>query len=195
MYEEMKFDLDLEGISDKQLDVHLKLYSGYVKHSNLIKEQIEELKKDEEKNSFIISELKRRFGYEFDGMRNHEIYFHTLEGDRTASSDKSTLYVKLAEQFGSFDEWLEQFKKIGTTRGNGWVALYWDRHAKNFINTWVDEHHIGVLTQCDAILLMDVWEHAFMVDFTPSTKKDYIETFFKNLNWRTVEDRAEKFLV
>ena len=194
MYEEMKFDLDLEGISDKQLDVHLKLYSGYVKHANLISEQIEELEKDEEKNSFTIAELRRRFGYEFNGIRNHELYFHELEGDRTEPDKDSTLNKMLAEQFGDFETWLEKFKKVGATRGNGWVALYYDKHAKNFLNAWVDEHHIGVLTQCETILLMDVWEHAFMIDFTPATKKDYVETFFKNLNWKIVEDRAEKFL-
>ncbi|MFA6294853.1 MAG: Fe-Mn family superoxide dismutase [Candidatus Paceibacterota bacterium] len=182
----------LKGLSQKSIDEHLKLYAGYVKNSNLVLEKIEELKKEPEKNAYALSEISRRFGFEYNGMRNHEIYFASLEGGANAIKEKSPLYQAITENWGSFEAWLSEFKAIAMTRGIGWAMLYYDYKNSRLLNAWVDEHHIGQLNGCELILGLDMWEHSFVLDYLPSGKKNYIEDFFVNLNWRVVE---ENFLV
>ena len=188
-FEEKKFDIkNLVGLSDKSIEEHLKLYSGYVKHSNLILEKIEELKEDSEKNAYALAEIMRRFGFEYNGMRNHEVYFDSLSGGSTTLTTSDPLYKKIEEDFGSFDGWLASFKSIAGTRGIGWAMLYFDRKDKRLLNAWVDEQHMGQLQDCALILGLDMWEHSFVYDYQPSGKKQYIEDFFTNLNWSKVED-------
>ncbi|MFA6339126.1 MAG: Fe-Mn family superoxide dismutase [Candidatus Paceibacterota bacterium] len=187
-YEEQKFNIsDLKGISTKNIEEHLKLYSGYVKNTNLILDKIEELSVDLEKNSYILGELQRRFGFEFDGMRNHEYYFRNFENGPKELSDESALKKTIETDFGDFDKWLAHFKAIATTRGLGWVILYYDQYAKRLLNSWIDEQHLGQLVGAQPILVLDMWEHAFIFDYQPSGKKQYVEDFFSNLNWEVVE--------
>ena len=194
-FEEMKFALlALKGISAKNIEEHLKLYAGYVKNSNLILEKIEELSKDAEKNAYILSELQRRFGFEFCGMRNHEYYFHSLEGGAKSLDDKSALKKAIAETWGSFDNWLARFKSIALTRGIGWAVLFYDPQTKSLLNAWVDEHHLGNLSGLSFIMGIDMWEHSFMIDYLPSQKKDYISAFFENINWSVAEENFKRVL-
>jgi superoxide dismutase, Fe-Mn family len=191
-YEEVKFNIpELKGISQKTTDTHLKLYSGYVKHTNLILDQINELGKDSEKNSYAIGELQRRFGFEFDGMRNHEYFFKQFEGGSTAITPDGTLYQAIVQEWGSFETWLNRFKAIGQTRGIGWAILYHDPIANKLVNSWVDEQHLGHLTSLRFILGLDMWEHSYLMDYAPGEKKNYIDAFFENLNWKVVEDRFQ----
>ncbi|MEK7120917.1 MAG: Fe-Mn family superoxide dismutase [Patescibacteria group bacterium] len=194
-YEERQFDLpELQGISKKQLEAHLGLYSGYVKHVNLIDEKISELEMDETKNSYIISELRRRLGFEWDGMRLHEIYFCSLENGPSPFSGESSLGQKLIKQYGSFDKWQDQCKKICLTRGIGWAILYYDKTNDNFLMRWVDEHSIGHLAGLSIVLVVDVWEHAYMVDYLPSDKKKYVGNYLKNINWNIVSKNFESLV-
>lgn len=187
-FEEMKFILPtLKGISAKNIEEHLKLYSGYVKNSNLILEKIEELSKETDKNAYALAELQRRFGFEFCGMRNHEYYFQSLDGGASELDEKSQLKKAIAETWGSFESWLARLKSIAATRGIGWAVLYYDNKNKILLNGWVDEHHIGNLTGLSFIMGIDMWEHAFMVDYLPSEKKKYIDVFFENINWSVAE--------
>lgn len=189
-YSEQKFNLSsLDGLSDKQIEVHLKLYAGYVKNVNSLQEKLTEYMQDSEKNSLALSELKRRFGFEFNGMRLHELYFEALGGD---GQPNGSLVEALAKQYGSFDNWLNEFKAIGAMRGIGWVLLTYDSKAKCFHNVWVSDHEIGHLGGLPIILAMDMWEHAFMVDYLPAQKADYVGAFFKNLNWGTITGRFTK---
>src|SRR4051812_11133983 len=127
-YKEKVFNMPaLKDISQKSIDEHLKLYAGYVKHTNLILDKIKELETDFDKNGYLIGELRRRFAFEFDGMRNHEIYFAQLEGGAALPDADSDLNGELVSQFGSFDAWLDSFKKLAMTRGIGWAMLYFDR--------------------------------------------------------------------
>lgn len=186
-FEEMKFSLPaLKGISPKTIEEHLKLYAGYVKNSNGILEKIDELGSDSEKNAYTLGELQRRFGFEFDGMRNHEIYFKTLEGGALAISE-GALKAAIVAEWGSFDGWLNRFKSIALTRGVGWAVLYFDKQTGRLLNTWIDEQHLGHLTGLSPILMLDMWEHSFVADYQPSGKKNYVEDFFANLNWAVVE--------
>lgn len=178
----------LKGISAKNIEEHLKLYAGYVKHANLVLEKIKELKQDAEKNAYALAEVNRRFGFEFNGMRNHEVYFKSLEDGSNTLTKDSPLYKELAERSGSFDAWLAEFKAIALTRGIGWAMLFYDPVSKQLLNAWVDEQHLGQLQNCPLILGLDMWEHAYVADYQPSGKKQYVEDFFVNLNWSMIEN-------
>jgi Fe-Mn family superoxide dismutase len=195
MYTEKKFNLkEMNGISERTMTEHLKLYSGYVKNANLINEKITELKNDYEKNSYILSELIRRFSFEFNGIRNHEVFFSLLEGGHTPPEPSSDLYKAIVSQYGDFDLWQESFKKIALTRGIGWAMLYFDSNAGNLVHGWIDEQHIGQLNACNMIIAIDMWEHAFIIDYSPSDKKKYIDAFFQNINWKQVEQNYKNSL-
>jgi Fe-Mn family superoxide dismutase len=187
-FEEKKFNIGaLVGLSADSVAEHMKLYSGYVKHANLIIEKIAELSADSEKNAYALGELQRRFGFEFDGMRNHEYYFAHLEGGAQALDANSALKKAIEEEWGSFDAWLARFKAIAMTRGIGWAIMYYDTQTKRLVNAWIDEQHLGHLTGLSPVLALDMWEHSFVADYKPSGKKNYVEDFFANLNWQTVE--------
>src|SRR5271168_3484447 len=161
-YTEKKFNLSsLKGISQKTIDEHLKLYAGYVKNANLILDHIKELSKDADKNSYEISEIQRRFAFEFDGMRNHEYYFEQFEGSSNPS-ESGTLKEAMASEWGSFDTWLIRFKALALTRGIGWAILYYDPVGKRLLNNWSDEQHLGHLTGLKVILALDMWEHSYL---------------------------------
>ncbi|MBI4121045.1 MAG: superoxide dismutase [Parcubacteria group bacterium] len=192
-YTEQKFDIpDLMGLSAKQLEEHLKLYAGYVKHVNLIREKIHELEADKEKNAYLISELRRRFSFEFNGMRMHEYYFEGFEGGFAEAEHDTALASSLALKHGSFENWVEHFKTVGMTRGIGWAVLYVDPKARQPHTVWVGDHELGTLAGLPILLALDMWEHAYMIDYAPSEKKNYIEAFFSNLNWGVVEKRFGK---
>lgn len=190
-YVEKQFNIgELKGISAKTIEEHLKLYAGYVKHTNLILEKIAELSKDTETNLYTIGELKRRLGFEFGGMRNHEYYFTQFEGGAKAINPESILYKKIVETWGSYGQWLSEYKTLAMTRGIGWAFLYLDVTTGNLINTWVGEQHEGHLTGLKPILALDMWEHSYMLDVPPSEKKKYVEEFFENVNFEVVEGRV-----
>ena len=179
---------ELKGISTRNIEEHLKLYEGYVKNTNLIFDKLYELKNDPEKNTFILGELQRRFGFEFDGMRNHEYFFSSLSDGRKELNTNGDLYKKIEKEWGSFENFLAYFKFVATTRGIGWTILYFDKITNKLIISWIDEHHLGQLTGLSPILALDMWEHAFVYDYPTSEKKKYIEAFFENLNWEVVEE-------
>ena len=189
-YEEKKFDIpSLAGLSEKQVAEHLKLYVGYVKHVNLIVENVEELSRSSEKNAYLISEIRRRFAFEFDGMRMHEYYFESFVGGKHEHNASHPLLVALTEQYGSFENWSTQFKTTAGSRGIGWTILSHDSRTGNLINHSVGDHELGHLAGLHVILALDMWEHAYMIDYTPGEKKQYIEAFFENLNWGVSESR------
>ena len=181
----------LKGISSKNVEEHLKLYAGYVKNANLILEKTEELKKDSDKNAYVLGEIVRRFGFEYNGMRNHEVYFSSFEGGSKAITDSSSLKKMIAETWGSFEAWTSEFKVLALTRGIGWAMLYYDRKDGRLLNAWIDEQHLGQLQDCALILGLDMWEHSFVADYQPSGKKNYVEDFFANINWEIIEGNLE----
>ncbi len=192
-YEAKKFDLPtLDGLSEKQIAVHIGLYEGYVKHVNHIREQVQELTEaDKEKYAYAITELRRRLGFEFNGMRMHEYYFTQFEGGPAAPAEDAALTTAVSEKYGSCDAFIEHFTTVGMSRGIGWTVLYADPAANTVHTAWVSDHELGQLGGLHIILAMDMWEHAFMVDHLPAEKKSYIESFFKNVNWETVNKRYE----
>jgi Fe-Mn family superoxide dismutase len=190
-YEPKQFNIgELKGLSKESIDDHLKLYEGYVKHTNLILEELdsEKSKVKSEKEKYADSEMQRRLGFEFNGMKNHEIYFDSLSDGAKEIDKDSGLYKKIEEEWGSFEIWLEKFKSLAKTRGVGWAILYFDEKQDKLLNVWVGEQHLGHLSGSKPILALDVWEHSFVFDYKPSGKGQYIEDFFQNLNWSKIED-------
>jgi len=183
-YEAKTFDIpDLKGISSLSINEHLKLYQGYVKHVNHIREEL-----DNVNDPYAKSEMMRRLGFEFGGMRNHEYYFAQFEGGAKALQS-GKLSEMLVKQWGSVEKFIEHFKSVAMTRGVGWAMLYFDRQADQLVSAWVDEQHFGHLADLDIILGIDMWEHSYMLDYPPSEKTKYIEAMFENLNWEVVESR------
>lgn len=195
-FEEKKFNIGvLKGISAKNVEEHLKLYAGYVKNANGIFDLFEKYNTDPAANSYVIGELHRRFSFEYNGMRNHEIYFSSLEGGPKPLATESVLKKAIEATSGSFDNFLLSFKNLAlTTRGIGWAVLWYDKKDNRLLAYWVDEQHLGQLNGCKMILALDMWEHAYVSDYQPSGKKQYIEDFFENLNWEVIEENFVKAL-
>ena len=181
----------LEGLSEKQINVHLALYEGYVKHVNLIMEKIRALKEvDVEGNAYRIAELRRRFAFEFDGMRMHEYYFEQFEGSQTSLTTGSALGKAVAEKYGE-QGLVAHIQEVARSRGIGWVVVYSDSVAKTLHTVFVNDHEVGQLAGLPIVLALDLWEHAYMVDYVPAEKKNYVDAFFANLNWGVMEKRFE----
>jgi len=179
--------LGMEGFSDTLLKNHFALYQGYVTNTNKSMDALNQLLKEGKTGTAEYAELKRRLGWEFNGMRLHEYYFENL-GGKGGIHKGGKLVQKLAESFGSYEAWEKDFKGTGTMRGIGWVVLYQDILSGNFINFWINEHDVGHPAGGMPILIMDVFEHAFMIDYGLK-RADYIEAFFRNINWTEVEKR------
>lgn len=187
-FEEKKFNIgELKGISNKTIEEHLKLYSGYAKNLNGIFTQLGELMADPVKNAYLIGELHRRIGFEFNGMRNHEIYFDLLSDGVATLPENSEFKKTIEKQAPSLDAAMIGFKTLAMTRGIGWAILYFDKQTEQLVPAWIDEQHLGQLQGCAPILALDMWEHSYVSDYQPSGKKQYIEDFFANLNWNKVE--------
>jgi len=181
--------IGMEGFSETLLKNHFTLYQGYVTNTNKLMDLLASMLKEAKTGTPEYSELKRRMGFEFNGMRLHEYYFDNLGGKGVL--DKSgKLGRKLAEDFGSYEDWEKDFKATGAMRGIGWAILYQDNVAGTLFNQWINEHEIGHLAGCIPILVIDVFEHAFMSDYGLK-RADYIEAFFKNINWNAVEARLK----
>lgn len=189
-YTARTFDLpELQGLSKDQIAVHLALYEGYVKHTNLILDTIKKLRdEDAEGNAFQINELRRRLGFEFDGMRMHEYYFEQFEEGAKVASPEGNLRTLADAKYGNWDGFIAHLKEVAGTRGIGWTVVYFDATAGTLHTAWVDDHQLGQLSGLPIILAMDMWEHAYMVDYKPSEKKSYVDAFLQNVNW-TVADR------
>ncbi len=191
MYTEKKFELsNLKGLSEKQISEHLKLYAGYVKNTNSLLEKISKLRNEENGDPYVLAELKRRLGFEWNGMRLHEFYFEEFGGDGVISGGE--LKNALSDEFGNYESWLSDIKNTALQRGIGWALLCKDTETGKLFNTWIGDHDIGHLAETKILLALDIWEHAFLLDYIPAQRKEYIEAFFSNLKWSIIEKRFSK---
>lgn len=182
--------LGMPGFSDNALNNHFKLYQGYVTNTNLLLSTLNQLAADGKQRTPQYQEIKRRLGWEFDGMRLHELYFHNLGGKGTQLDPQMPLAQQIINDFGSYEAWKKDFVETGMLRGIGWSVLYLDPLEGRLINTWIGEHDIGHLAGATPILIMDVWEHAFMPDYGLD-RSAYIDAFFNNINWDLVSKRYQ----
>ncbi|MDP2755147.1 MAG: Fe-Mn family superoxide dismutase [Nitrospirota bacterium] len=181
--------IGMEGFSETLLKNHFTLYQGYVTNTNKVMDILSQMLKDDKTGTPEFAELKRRLGWEFNGMRLHEYYFENL-GGKTPLDKNGRLTKKIAEDFGSYEAWEKDFKATGAMRGIGWVVLYQDVTNGKLINFWVNEHDVSHPAGGNPVLVMDVFEHAFMLDYGLK-RADYIGAFFKNINWAVVEARLK----
>jgi Fe-Mn family superoxide dismutase len=181
--------IGLKGFSETLFKNHFTLYQGSITNTNKLMDTLAAMAKEGKIGTLEYAELKRRLGFEFNGMRLHEYYFGNLGGSGVV--DKAgKLGKKLAEDFGSYEDWEKDFKGTGTMRGIGWAILYQDNVTGRLFNQWINEHETGHPAGCIPILIMDVFEHAFITDYGLK-RADYIEAFFKNINWNAVESRLK----
>jgi len=192
VYEIKNFEnlLGMKGFSDTLLKNHFTLYQGYVNNTNKLIDSLNAMLKDGRTSTSEYAELKRRFGWEFNGMRLHEYYFKNLTKNFKLIDNKSRLFKKIIEDFGFYEDWEKEFKADAAMRGIGWVVLYCDPLSKKLFNVWINEHDVGHLSGCIPILILDVFEHAYMVDYGLK-KADYIEAFFNAIDWNEVVERFE----
>ena len=189
-YDAQNFDslLGAPGLSEQLLRNHFTLYQGYVTNTNKLIDILAHMVKEGKTATPEFAELTRRFGWEFNGMRLHELYFSNMASGGKGIVQQSALYADISKQFGSYNQWEAEFKAIGALRGIGWVVLCYDPLGKRLFNVWVNEHDVGHLAGCIPLLIMDVFEHAFMIDYGLK-RADYITAFFRNLNWDAVSNR------
>jgi len=197
-YTPRQFNLSgLTGISDPTLEMHFKLYEGYVKETNKLTEKITNFIKDgkvDQEEMPAYSELTRRLGFEYNGMVLHEYYFENLKtGGGTGDPDRNFKFFKAAEaSFVSYEIWKADFVGIGKMRGVGWAICYENPANGRLSNHWISLHEIGNVAGYNPILVMDVWEHAYLLDYKPADRPKYIEAFFSNIDWTAVERRLKK---
>jgi Fe-Mn family superoxide dismutase len=182
----------LTGISDKTLEIHLGLYAGYVKNTNTLNERVIELTENGKSGTPEYSELKRRYGWEYNGKVLHEYYFGNLKAGGSELKESSEIGKLMQETYSSVDIWKNDFMKVGAMRGVGWAILFQDPTTKTLSNHWISSHEEGNIAGFAPILVMDVWEHAFLLDYKPSERAKYIEAFFSNIDWAAVEGRLLK---
>jgi superoxide dismutase, Fe-Mn family len=199
-YEPRSYDLhDLHGISDRTLAMHFKLYDGYVKETNNLTARIHQLVEDgkvDQEEMPVYSELKRRYGFEYNGMVLHEYYFDNLMTDGSANPGAHSPFRRAAESsFGTYEAWKSDFIGVGKMRGVGWAVCYLNPYNGALTNHWITLHETGNVAGFAPVLVMDVWEHAFILDYKPSERLAYIEAFFSNINWKTIEHRLERTMV
>ena len=180
--------VNLKGLSDKLLANHHKLYSAYVTNTNTFIEKMADLETKGDRQSPLYAELKRRFAWEFDSVRLHEYYFENL-GGQTNPDAAEHFKEKITGQFGSFEKWRADFLGVGGMRGIGWVLLVQDDQTGRFLNVWIEQHHIGHLVDTHPVLIMDVFEHAYISDYGLEKTK-YMEAFFANANWEKALERC-----
>jgi Fe-Mn family superoxide dismutase len=185
--------LGTAGFSDQLLNNHFTLYKGYVTNTNTLTDKLAGLAKEGKNKTPEFAELKRRFGWEFNGMRLHEYYFGNMIKGGSNQDAGARLMKKIIEDFGSYKDWEDDFKATGTMRGIGWTTLYYDLQGGRLFNTWIDEHAVGHLSGASPLLIMDVFEHAFITDYGLK-RADYIEAFFKAIDWKTATGRFETAL-
>ncbi|MFA6956907.1 MAG: superoxide dismutase [Thermoanaerobaculia bacterium] len=193
-YSPKTFDLSgLQGISDQTLEVHFKLYAGYVTNTNVLNEQLAEMLKagiTPEKMP-VYSELKRRLGFEYNGMVLHEYYFGNMKKNGGGEAGAGSFRAAAEKSFGSFDLWKTDFVAVGKMRGVGWAICFQDPSNGNLSNHWISDHEYGNVAGYHPVLVMDVWEHAFILDYKPADRPKYIESFLANIDWAAADARAK----
>jgi Fe-Mn family superoxide dismutase len=186
IYNAKNFDrlLGMEGFSDKLLTTHFKLYEGYVAHINKMIDFLNGANTETQE----YDEVKRRFAWEFNGMRLHEAYFGNMKKGGEEFDPQSELVKKIVQDFGSFENWERDFKAVSSMRGIGWAVLAWDPEGKRLFNIWINEHDSGHLFYSISLLVNDVFEHAYMADYS-ADRKAYVEAFMKVIDWEEVQRR------
>jgi superoxide dismutase, Fe-Mn family len=195
VYKPKSFNLSgLNGISDKTLEMHFKLYEGYVTNTNTLTERIAAILSDgkvDQEEMPAYSELTRRLGFEYNGMVLHEYYFGNMKKGGGSEAGRGSFREAVERSFPSYDIWKTDFTSVGKMRGVGWAICLLDPAAGTVSNHWIELHETGNVAGFVPVLVMDVWEHAFLLDYKPAERPKYIEAFLSNADWDAVERRVQ----
>ena len=196
LYKPKQFSLSgLKGISDKTLEMHIKLYEGYVKATNDLTERIAAILSDgkvDQEEMPAYSELTRRLGFEYNGMVLHEYYFANMKKDGGSDAPRGSQFRSAVERsFPSYEIWKTDFVSVGKMRGVGWAIAYFDPTNGQVSNHWIEMHQTGNVAGFVPLLVMDVWEHAYLLDYKPADRPKYIEAFLANVDWTAVDHRVK----
>jgi Fe-Mn family superoxide dismutase len=183
---------ELKGFTENQIAQHWKLYEGYVANTNALKSELDAMRKEGKVGTALYADRRRRFGFEVNGMVLHEYYFGNLKAGAPELPADSPLRRALAEQYGSFEAWKEDFVKCGASRSVGWAICYLDPATGGLTNHFIQLHEDGNIAGFIPVLIMDVFEHAYMVDWGAGGRPDYIKAFFENVNWPAVAGRYDE---
>jgi superoxide dismutase, Fe-Mn family len=187
-YQVRAFDLSgVQGLSKKAIDLHLGLYKTYVEQLNKLLEQSPQPVAAQ----LVLDGYNRRFAFEFNGVALHELFFEQLAGKRRQSNSESDFADAIHDDYGDFSGWKASIEALAKTRGVGWVLTLRDRSQERLYNCWIDLHHLHMPANCDVIFALDLWEHAYMIDFTPAQRADYVKIIFENVDWAVVEQRCK----
>lgn len=183
---------DLQGISNDQIDDHWGLYVGYVNNVNQLNDDLAQLRIQQTPQPLILADRRRRYGFEYNGMVLHEYFFENLTTQAEPLNNDSLLYEAICATWGSFDAWKQDFIQTGKSRGIGWAILYADPYTRQLTNHFIMDHENGPIARFVPILVMDVWEHAYMVDHKAQGRPDYITAFMNNINWKVTAERFSR---
>lgn len=180
----------LDGLSEKQIKEHHDvLYAGYVKKWNEIQEKLGTVDREKAQATYSeYGELKREETFALNGIKLHEGYFDDLI--KGGTDPNSTVKEWIEKDFGSYEQWVLDFKALGMA-ARGWAILAFDLDEGRLYNYLCDSHNQGGVWNSVALLIMDVYEHAYFIDFA-TARKAYIEVFFKNINWNAVDTVIER---
>eukprot|EP00762_Andalucia_godoyi_P006618 ANDGO_05028.mRNA.1 Superoxide dismutase len=178
----------LEGISKDMLEQHFALYKGYVTNLNALRKELAEARSTDPATK---SDRRRRLGFEMNGVVLHELYFANMTPKGAAKPASDAVKSAIAAAFGSFEAWEKEFRATGATRSIGWAVLYYDPSTGQFNNHFVQLHEDGNVAGCQPLVVMDVWEHAYILDYGATGRPKYIDSFFKNVDWEVVERRFQ----
>src|SRR5438105_9424973 len=200
VYKPQQFNLSgLNGISDQTLEMHFKLYEGYVKATNELNERIAAILSDgrvDQEEMPAYSELTRRLGFEYNGMVLHEYYFSNMKKDGGSDAPRGSQFRSAVERsFPSYEIWKTDFVSVGKMRGVGWAIAYSDPANGQVSNHWIEMHQTGNVAGFVPLLVMDVWEHAHLLDYKPADRPKYIEAFLRNLDWDVIDQRVRSVRV
>jgi len=191
MYEAREFSLEaVEGLSARAIALHLELYRGYVENVNKLLTRTREPPAGTAADHSGFDVRARRMAFEWNGMVLHESFFEELRGPGYRLDDSGVFAEGLDESFGGFDRWRKDILEMAALRGVGWVATVRDRQTNRLLNVWVDEHQLGMPAGVDTVLVVDLWEHAYLMDFAPAKKSSYVETILANIDWSVIEARC-----
>ncbi len=188
MYEAKKFNSikALDGISQKTMEDHYKLYEGYVKKANEIEEKLKMVDKGAANQVYSeLRELKLEYSFAVGGVKNHEVYFGHLGG--TGGEPSGNLMEMIKRDFGSFDAWKEDLKQTGLA-ARGWVWLAYDWNTNKLFNYLGDAQNTFPVWDASVLLALDTYEHAYWADYG-TARASYIDAFFKNLDWQVIEEK------
>lgn len=190
-YQVRTFNLSgVQGLSKKAIDLHLGLYKTYVEQLNKLLEQSPERAAGAAPLALALDGYNRRFAFEYNGVTLHELFFEQLAGNRRQPKSDSGFADALHQDYGDFGGWKASVEALAKTRGVGWVLTLRERGHERVHNCWIDLHHLSIPANCDVVFALDLWEHAYMLDFTPAQRADYVKIILDNVDWQVVEQRC-----